>query len=271
MRDLNTLKTHWTQLEESGMPTVEFESHAQIYGVTGYQTMLSKAITNNDSQIAEFLIRQGIDVHARFENEGTAFLFECIKGQFDTFKFLLENGAHPDKGKPWIVPIGAAARKGFLHIVRILIEKGADANGGARRVSSLSDGASFSPIEEACRRGDTPMAVALLEAGADANDGCFLPLERALEVGTLKLVEVLLAYGASADRASIMYRRHLRRRARDGSSSWSWWEFPEASEKLILLEACSSGGNDGSSLPSCKRLSNHPSIGNSPAPGIHHE
>jgi ankyrin repeat protein len=85
-----------------------------------------------------------------------------------------------------------AARLGYVEIVRLLLEYGADAN-------QETDSSMYTPLMSAARFGQTEIAKILIDAGANVNaedDWEESVLLRAVESNHPKMVELLLSHGA---------------------------------------------------------------------------
>jgi hypothetical protein len=125
-------------------------------------------------------------------------------GQFQTAKFLFDNGAHPNvKGAIRRTPLHSEAYYGYIDMVQALLEYKADVNAG--------NGGDGTPLHFASRgvqlAGKAPtsslllsnIARLLLEHGADVNARdkmCSTPLHVAVEVGRVEVIRVLLEHGA---------------------------------------------------------------------------
>ena len=122
---------------------------------------------------------------------------------FQTAKFLIDNGAHPDvRGYEDVTPLHSAAYNGDCKMVQVLLEYKADTN--ARTTHGRT------PLHFASKgdNGRDPfiapflpkVARLLLEHGADvnakANDRA-TPLHRAVRSGRVGVVQVLLQHGAN--------------------------------------------------------------------------
>ncbi|MCA9406779.1 MAG: ankyrin repeat domain-containing protein [Candidatus Omnitrophica bacterium] len=134
--------------------------------------------------------------------ESTA-LTDAIKGRhYGVVQVLLKHGANPNKVRsvgtqaPSFSPIYDAARVGDVHIVKLLLEAGADVDGCG----------DSSPLHAAAWKGHLDVAKVLLEAGASIHrrlKGDWTahpqPIHTAVENGHLAVAEFLLENGADVN------------------------------------------------------------------------
>ena len=106
----------------------------------------------------------------------------------NTIKSLLESGVDVDaRCSQEETALYRASIAGLEHIVRLLLEEGADANGLT----------SCGPLYAACERGYTPIVDLLLRHGADSNaSSSGVPICRAVQERYTDIVELLLKHGA---------------------------------------------------------------------------
>ncbi len=149
-------------LVENGMevhpklPLLEYTIHHAAY--------------NGHADIAEFLISKGADVNCKtILLEETPLLYAAKKGQTDTARVLINNGAYID----WSdvngdTALNTATKYGEIEMAKLLLSKGADPN--------LAD-----------RNGDAPL---------DTTIDCYLSPESK----QIQIAELLIAYGANIDK-----------------------------------------------------------------------
>ena len=82
-------------------------------------------------------LNDGANPNARDDSGYTALWYAAGKGQIKMVRLLLERGANADEAGPTHTPIGEAASRGHLDIVRLLIDNGADVNQGGNGHSVL--------------------------------------------------------------------------------------------------------------------------------------
>lgn len=101
--------------------------------------MLINAIDENDEQLFNYLLEQGIEINGVGSNEWTPLGFAASEGRLEFAKVLLDRGAninHPTNSHR--TPILAAASEGQLEIVKLLIERGASVDVKANDNNALS-------------------------------------------------------------------------------------------------------------------------------------
>jgi ankyrin repeat protein len=130
-------------------------------------TVLMRAAENNDyPQVAKLLLKFGVDVNARDENQETALLIAARWGSDSTVKALIDAradvNAKDGEGKTAII---LAANDAEPRLVRLLIDAGADVN--------AKDADENTALMIAADEGRVETIRALIEAGAkiDARDG----------------------------------------------------------------------------------------------------
>ncbi|QCB62600.1 hypothetical protein EJB00_03080 [Wolbachia endosymbiont of Drosophila mauritiana] len=183
------------------------------------------ALKNGNLQRAKWLIKKGVDVHARDKVNGTSLhwaaesgCYKVVKllldygadvhalagvkqenltslhiaagnGYVDIVKLLLENGADVEaKVKEDVTPLHVAAKNGYYEVVKLLLENGADVE--------AKDEEDVTPLHVAAQNGHTDIVKLLLENEADVNaktEEGSTPLLFALKIGHSKVVDLLLA------------------------------------------------------------------------------
>ncbi|MCH5600242.1 ankyrin repeat domain-containing protein [Niabella ginsengisoli] len=159
---------------------------------------LWRAAADNNIEIAKILLKRGANVKQRDKIKpafSTAISYPCQEGYLDMVKLLVENGADVNiKEFRDFTPIRIAARNGHLDIVKYLADKGAVID------IKAMDGAT--PLEHAASKGHYDIVKFLIDKGADINnqdnDGDF-PLGEAAKLGYLEIIKLLLEKEANTN------------------------------------------------------------------------
>ena len=126
------------------------------------ETALMTAAGGGKIDTVKLLVARGAAVNATNCEGGTALLVAIDQQQDEVVEFLLANGASPNaklSTPPGLTALCMAAQRGYLRILKALLNAGADANGRA------GDGST--PLINAAFKGHTESAKILLENGAD--------------------------------------------------------------------------------------------------------
>lgn len=155
------------------------------------QTPLHLAPTG---EIADLLLRKGINVNARSANGMTALFLAAVNGRADVVEVLLKKGSDPNARRAdGATALHRAAAKGGKDVVELLLKHGANANAIMREDVTPLHLASTSEVVNL-----------LLKNGADVNarsaDGA-TALHLAAGNGMKSVVELLLKHGANANAA----------------------------------------------------------------------
>jgi ankyrin repeat protein len=149
------------------------------------------------SKIVELLLgKQAVD----FLEERPLLCEAASRGYANIVCFFLRRGLDIDaNGSSWYNPMKAAAKAGREEIVKLLLNKGADVNGGV----GVANEWKTTPLVEAATWGHGSVVEILLDSGAKLNDGNFgsSALLAALKNNRVYVCEFLLDRGAifSAD------------------------------------------------------------------------
>ena len=160
------------------------------------ETALHRAAENGQLGLVQLLIREGADVNAEGDHQGTPLHLAAEAGCEEVVEVLLSGGADL-KRRDWTgrSPLHYAARSGHLGVVETLVERGADIDARGQ-----GQWAEFTPLHEAAYEGNAEVVDLLLSKGARidiAKEGdslMFLAASR----GLLNLAQRLIAGGVDA-------------------------------------------------------------------------
>lgn len=141
-------------------------------------------------------------------NKGNAtlirdFVKACFQGRIDFVKSALKQGFDPNSLHETIGsrPLTAAASKGYLELVKLLIKNGAEIN-LQDTWKTLPPGRT--PLEIACRNGHIEVVNYLLAHGADVNKvGYWSPIKTAASHGHGEIIRTLLKAGAKYEESDL--------------------------------------------------------------------
>jgi hypothetical protein len=135
------------------------ESGMGILG-TALHTICGMIIKPRCYEIAEILIRAGIDVNSVNTIKNTPLHNAAQRGNQMMILILLKNGANPNvKNNSEITPLLEASRYGHFESVKLLLEAGADANS--------ADDEKITPLHKAARGGHIDICKLLVKMGAN--------------------------------------------------------------------------------------------------------
>ena len=123
-----------------------------------------------------------------------------LKGHATIVDLLLKANANPDRkcSRQCDTPLGAAAERGFINCMKLLIARGANVN--------LGDDDGDTPLHMAALKGEAEAALLLLGNNASPhkrNDKQWTPLHCACVSGNLAIIIALKAAGADTHAADI--------------------------------------------------------------------
>lgn len=124
---------------------------------------LVMAVTRGDARTVALLLDHRADVNALGPDGETALARAAVLGATDVARMLIERDARVAVryGRINHTPLHVAAAHGFVPVIQLLLEHGADAE--------ARDGAGFTPIHNAAEQGRTLAIRTLLLAGAKVN------------------------------------------------------------------------------------------------------
>jgi hypothetical protein len=141
--------------------------------------------------------------------QDTVMVQAARENRLDLVKALLDKGADPQGGASAHHPVEVALESGNLALMRLLLEKGADVNG--KKLAT-------SPLHTALAKGNREMAQLLLDKGADGLQ--LRPLPNSAESGVPLLVPVT----AKQPELVTWFRQALLRQlGGKGAYQWSAW------------------------------------------------
>ena len=204
---------------------------ALIAAVTGGDAEAVRQLVREDPALASARDRDGLPVlllalfhqqravaDALLEAEPELGVLEAAAaGRADRLRALLEAdpAAIAERTPEGFTTLGLAAFLGGAEAVRVLLERGADADDDADNPFGVR------PVHAACAAHDHETLRLLLEAGADPNlrqKGGFVPLHEAAHSDDVAMARLLLEHGADPALAADDGRDAIRIAADDGST-----------------------------------------------------
>ncbi|KAJ5608079.1 hypothetical protein N7537_004698 [Penicillium hordei] len=202
---------------------LENNADFEIAGDNGH-TPLHTAACSGHVELVKLLLEKGAKIHNGSDGSKTPLYCACLNGHYQVAQMLLQWEPELMATREEWIPLFAASKGGFLDIVQLLIQKGADVgasdtfretplyiaceNGHIEVVRLLLDkGADvhhrnqfgWTPVNTACDEGFSDIALLLVERGADINvpnESDETPLSSACYRGHIEVVRLLLDKGA---------------------------------------------------------------------------
>lgn len=157
-----------------------------------------EATSIGDNKTVEQLLVENPELLNTFSIDGFTLLgLASYFGHFHLVKFLLEKGAEPktpSNNQFRVAPIHSACSISNYEITELLLKNGANAN--ARQLQD------YTPLHSAAHNDKIELARLLINNGADVNaktDDGKTPLSIALEKGFKELADLILNYGGKLD------------------------------------------------------------------------
>lgn len=198
-------------------------------GQDGWTALMSAASTGH-SRTALLLLQQGAGVDAGWK--GVSPLMEAVYsdnsktpgGFCATAQVLLDAGADVNGVCDGETPLYAAAQRGDITLIRLLLDRGADVN-----ALPVHGGLMDTALAEAAQAGDVIMTRLLLSRGADVNAGpqaSLTPLAAAAMWHRKAMLRFLVSQGADVNAPSA-----------DGNTALLWASDKDEVGSVILLLA----------------------------------
>ena len=159
------------------------------------ETTLQFAIRTGKKRAAKMLIKAGANLNTENKYGATPLFLAVDQGWYDVVKMLIEGGAGNEIRENQGIMLHAAARKGSLELVKLLVDNGADVNATYNNKYQRNTTPLFFSVESS----NFPVTRYLMEKGARINiknDYGETPLHIASEVGNIQMVKLLLKNGA---------------------------------------------------------------------------
>lgn len=178
------------EAEEKKKEAIVLLEQRGIISELTYEKELRAAVRNGDTELLKLFIAAGANVNEDHLQWAALYAHE------EAVKLLLAHGisVNPPSRKGKLTPLHFAAVGGNEKIVRLFLEKGADAN------SRHEEGGGDTPLHGAAKSGNHKCVKLLLKAGAhidpQGKDGN-TPLHYAAMQGQHKCAKVLLKAGAN--------------------------------------------------------------------------
>lgn len=157
-------------------------------------TPLLYAINRNDRDVVKFLLRNGADPNKSTAREGPPICIAAKRPVSDILQILLDAGANPNmKDKSGTYPIHYAIQYD-INYLRVLIDSGADLN--------VTNDANWTPLHFALNNRDKKSVEMLINAGADVNTKNRkhdTPLHIAASLFDIDILKLLLNAGADVN------------------------------------------------------------------------
>lgn len=151
----------------------------------GVWPLLMYSLRNGHTDFARFLITSGVNINSPDRFGMTPIAYCAFKGDRDTAKLLLDNGADANLGAPLLRAVATGDRE----LVELLLDRGADVNAQPHHMT---------PLMTASRRGNSKIVELLLDRGADINarGAHGTALVRAAQNKAPEVVKLLIRRGA---------------------------------------------------------------------------
>lgn len=172
-----------------------------------------RAIEWGDTNKMAKMLKEGLDINKRGKNDITFLIYSYLRGNKNTYKFLLENGADPNvfmfanekvpegpRLKFYVSALEIAAEEKDPFYLEVALKNGGDPNLGV----PTGDGDKIHILFTAVNSKNLTNVQLLIEAGADVNAGKkegdlgSTPLDAAIAHDSYEIAYYLLQKGANA-------------------------------------------------------------------------
>jgi ankyrin repeat protein len=170
------------------------------------ETLLELACKNSRTSVADFLLTKGVKPDIIGYNGFSVLHRACgEEGYLHIVELLLSKGATVDiKNDEGTTPLHTAAAINNEAVLKYLIDHGADVNS--------ADDNGYTPLHMACGNGFEASVNLLINRGANINmkdiDG-LTPLQMALDKGFMNVADILVSAGAGIDKLSKQQKADL--------------------------------------------------------------
>ncbi|KGO77047.1 NACHT nucleoside triphosphatase [Penicillium italicum] len=169
---------------------LEYDADLEMSGDNEH-TPLHAAACNGHAEVVKLLLEKGARIRNGSDGSRTPLYCACSNGHHQVAQMLLQREPEMIATHEGLIPLVAASEGGFLDIVQLLIQKGADI--------SASDSFRETPLYVACENGHIEVVRLLLDKGADVHyQGPFgySPMHNASSEGFSEIVLLLIDRGA---------------------------------------------------------------------------
>ncbi len=192
---ISALRYSIGQNEDDTLANLLLDRGASVERGAGDWSPLHDAMWYGKLKVAERLLERGASVEETTSDGRSPLALAAFNDQIDSLRWLLERGASPDGGSSGFTALMAAARKGSVEGVKLLLAAGADPALTATLPWDAKDTTPRTAQEHAEAAGATATAEQLGTHTGEA----FASLPKAVQADSLPDVGRLLAKGADPD------------------------------------------------------------------------
>lgn len=174
------------------------------------ETALYLAVKEGYAQITEMLLRHGAKVDVINKWEDTPLLLACEQGDVDVVKVLLAHGADVNASiNNYDIPLRKAALRGHLDVARVLLDAGADVEKGSPLIEAAEEGYIALVallLERGANASATKYSDSVLSEAVSVERLEDIPIDNKTQATCLTLVDLLVQHGANITVANRMYK-----------------------------------------------------------------